>query len=168
MSGEKGAYHTKVRMSSNGGRNSRPTKKHHFITIREQLIQTKLSVGSTTTEWMFKNIISKYLPTDYLLLDYSRKSGYFTVEIYSTYHLNQVIEMCLPIIGQMDVLFMWYSRNSKTSFIPAGSAYAVFLKNVSEMKDKEMMQNCFRQKEMKELGHRILDVGEGRLPRRTL
>lgn len=58
----------------------------------------------------------------------------------------------------MDVLFMWYSRNSKTSFIPAGSAYAVFLKNVSEMKDKEMMQNCFRQKEMKELGPRILDV----------
>lgn len=44
MSGEKGAYFTKVGMLSNEGRTV-DLQKHHLITIREQLIQTEIVSG---------------------------------------------------------------------------------------------------------------------------
>lgn len=65
------------------------------------------------------------------------------VEKHSTYHLNLVIRT-LTSNRTHAVLLMLQSRNNETSFIPTRNAYPVFLKNVSAMKDKEMMQNFFR------------------------
>lgn len=72
MSGEKGAYFPEVRMSSDGGIvDFQKKKKNTTITVRVTVDSEK------TCQWVvkllsecFKNIVSKYLPTDYLLIDY--------------------------------------------------------------------------------------------------
>lgn len=69
MSGEKGTYLTEVRMSTENVEGIvELTKNHDFITIR-------VTNDSENCQWVlkllcecFNNIISKYFPTDYLLI----------------------------------------------------------------------------------------------------